>query len=442
MPILAAALDFSKLEARNIRAHQLGTAPSSPVTGQFYYNTGDNTLYWWDGSQWVSARGGAAAIPPATAGALGTIQLAGDLAGTATSPQIAAGVITDAEVATANKDGANGTPSLRTLGSSAGQAMPGVTRLDQIAPPVAPVSLNAQQINNLGAPSVSTDAATKLYVDQVAQGLDAKASVRVVATTSLGAGGAPSGAQTIDGVAMVDGDRALLTGQSSGEYNGIWTVVTSGAWTRAQDSDNWFELVSAYTWVEEGTVNKDTGWTCTVDRVGTIGITPNTWVQFSGASQIIAGNGLTKTGNQLDVGVGGGLMVNADAVQVAANGISQSMMAANSVDLSTATVTGTLPVSKGGTGSTTGLAARIALGVAFAYTFQGPPSTGSTWDIDVAAFTSQSRSCIVQISDAATGVVEIPDVTLGTPNATSVRVTFGASVTLNTKRVTVLGVSV
>ena len=71
MPILGAALDFAKYEARNIRSHQLGTAPATPVTGQFYYNTGDNTLYWWDGSQWVSARGGAAAIPPATTGALG-----------------------------------------------------------------------------------------------------------------------------------------------------------------------------------------------------------------------------------------------------------------------------------------------------------------------------------------------------------------------------------
>src|SRR5262245_18223637 len=116
MPTLGNALDFAKYEGRNFRGHQLGAAPSSPVTGQVYYNTADNTLYWWDGSQWVSARGGAAATPPATTSSLGTIQLAGDLAGTATSPQIAAGVITDAEVAAANKDGVNTTPSMRTIG--------------------------------------------------------------------------------------------------------------------------------------------------------------------------------------------------------------------------------------------------------------------------------------------------------------------------------------
>src|SRR6478752_3915028 len=102
MPTLAAALDFAKYEGRNLRGHQLGAAPSSPVTGQLYYNTGDNTLYWWDGTAWVSARGGASATPPATTVALGTIMLAGDLTGTASSPQIAAGAVTDAEVAAAN----------------------------------------------------------------------------------------------------------------------------------------------------------------------------------------------------------------------------------------------------------------------------------------------------------------------------------------------------
>ena len=125
MPTLGAALDFAKLEGRNFRAHQLNTPPSTPVLGQVYYDTNTNTLFWWDGSTWVSARGGVSSTPPATTVALGTIQLAGDLAGTATSPQIAAGVIVDADVATANKDGTAVTPSLRTLGTGAAQAAAG-----------------------------------------------------------------------------------------------------------------------------------------------------------------------------------------------------------------------------------------------------------------------------------------------------------------------------
>src|SRR3954463_15250384 len=119
MPTLAAPLEFAKYEARNLRAHQLGAAPGSPATGQLYYNTADNTLYWWDGSAWNSARQAGAA--DATTTTKGVVQLAGDLTGTAASPQIAAGAVTDAEVAAANKDGGAAVPSLRTLGTGAAQ---------------------------------------------------------------------------------------------------------------------------------------------------------------------------------------------------------------------------------------------------------------------------------------------------------------------------------
>ena len=100
MPTLGAPLDLAKYEARNFRAHVLGAAPSAPVTGQLYYNSGDNTLYFYDGTQWVTTRG--VTPPDASTTVKGVVQLAGDLTGTATNPQIAAGVITDADVNPAN----------------------------------------------------------------------------------------------------------------------------------------------------------------------------------------------------------------------------------------------------------------------------------------------------------------------------------------------------
>src|SRR5215831_5960336 len=113
MPTLGNALDFAKYEGRNFRAHQLGSAPSSPVTGQMYYDTGGNMLYWYNGSAWVSASGGTP--PDATTSTKGVVQLAGDLTGTAAAPavatgaitsaKIADGTITDTDVAAANKDG-------------------------------------------------------------------------------------------------------------------------------------------------------------------------------------------------------------------------------------------------------------------------------------------------------------------------------------------------
>jgi hypothetical protein len=114
MPTLAAALDFAKYEGKQFRAHQLGALPGSPVTGQLAYLTSDNTLYWWDGTIWQSAKGGS---PGGAAG--------GDLAGTYPNPTVALLAITDAKVAAANKDGLAAVPSLRTLGTGAQQAASG-----------------------------------------------------------------------------------------------------------------------------------------------------------------------------------------------------------------------------------------------------------------------------------------------------------------------------
>lgn len=301
MPILGAALDFAKLEGRNFRAHQLGSAPASPVTGQLYYDTGSNTLFWYNGTSWVSAAGGAAT--DATTGSKGIVQLAGDLAGTAASPQIAAGVIVDADVnasaAIAESklnlatDAAVGTGSRRTLGLGAQQAMPGNERLDQITAPTASVSLNSQKIVSLLDPSAAQDAATKNYVDNLVAGLDAKGSCHAATTANITtlAGGAPS---TLDGVTLAANDRVLVKDQTTANQNGIYTVTTlgtgsNGTWTRATDMDAWTEVPSAYTWVEQGTVNADTGWVCTADAGGTLGTTSITWTKFSAAPQASLG---------------------------------------------------------------------------------------------------------------------------------------------------------
>jgi hypothetical protein len=169
-------------------------------------------------------------------------------------------------------------------------------------------------------PANPTDAATKGYVDSSAQGLDTKASVKAATTANI----TLSGTQTVDGVALVATDRCLVKDQSTAANNGIY-VVAAGAWTRATDTDIWNELVSAYTFVEEGTVNADTGWICTVNQGGTLGTTAVTWTQFSGAGQVTAGAGLTKTGNTLDViGTTNRITVAADSIDIAASYVGQT----------------------------------------------------------------------------------------------------------------------
>lgn len=144
-------------------------------------------------------------------------------------------------------------------------------------------------------PTTSLQLATKQYVDNVAQGLSTKAPVACATTANI----TLSGEQTIDGV-TTSSSRVLVKNQSTSSQNGIY-VSAAGAWTRSTDADTWTELVSAYTWVQQGTINGDTGWVCTVDPGGTIGVTAVTWVQFAGAGSYTAGTGLTLTGTQFSL---------------------------------------------------------------------------------------------------------------------------------------------
>jgi hypothetical protein len=176
---------------------------------------------------------------------------------------------------------------------------------------------------------------TKAYVDLIVQGLEPKQSVRAASTANIAT---LSGAITIDGVALVAGDRVLVKDQTTASQNGIY-VVAAGAWTRAVDADVWGGLVSAYVFVESGTTNADMGYLSTVDPGGALGTTAVTFVQFTGAGQILAGAGLTKSGNTLDVGAGSGIAVAADTVGLTGQALALHNLAANGLVARTAAAT-------------------------------------------------------------------------------------------------------
>lgn len=262
------------------------------------------------------------------------------------------------------------------------------------------VDVASKRITNVAEPTQATDAATKNYVDAVKTGLNVKDAVRVATTANLtvtynngtsgvGATLTNAGTQaalTIDSVVLVVGDRVLVKDQTTALQNGIYTVTNVGSastnWvlTRATDFDqspNGEIAGGDFTFVQEGTVGADNGYVVTTNGDITVGTTSIDWVQFSGAGSVIAGDGLTKSGNTLDVvGTANRITVTADAVDIASTYVGQSTITTlGTIGTGTWNAT-TIAANKGGTGVANAASSTITLGGALS--FSGAYTTGFT----------------------------------------------------------------
>ncbi|WP_095138382.1 phage tail protein [Pseudomonas sp. Irchel s3a10] len=115
--------------------------------------------------------------------------------------------------------------------------------------------------------------------------LDGKQSVRVAASTNI----VLNGAQQIDGVAVIAGDRVLLTNQTLAKDNGPW-IVANCDWVRATDANTSAKVTPGLTvMVEEGTANGDSLWHLTTNAPITLGTTALTFKMLAGRTGIAAG---------------------------------------------------------------------------------------------------------------------------------------------------------
>ena len=308
---------------------------------------------------------------------------------------------------------------------------------------------------SVATPSADGHAATKGYVDSARSGLDVKQSVRVATTAAINLSSDLEAGDVVDGVTLVAGDRVLVKNQGTASENGIYVAVASsaGAASRATDADSNTEVTAGmFTFVEEGTVNADSGFVLTTDGPITLGSTSLVFVQFSGAGQITAGDGLTKSGNTINaVGTASRISVSQDAIDIDANYAGQNTITTLGT-ITTGVWNGTdVAVADGGTGASDATTARTNLGIK---TTGGAVTTSAATLARVAAQGNTAHSSgtsttavvhnfnttdvIVQVYEVATGETVVGDV--NRTNADTVTVVLLGSHSANAFRIVVTAV--
>ena len=364
----------SVLNESEILYGTLALRPSAGVAGRLYYATDNSLMYLDDSTQWLQVSAFGSVTAQTTYGASsgsgsstsyaradhthGTPSLTNT---TPTALAIGGAGAVGTGTAPARDDHAHAMPAFgnvtaeTTFGTaSANGTATSVSRSDHthgtpthdnsahstinlsaLAVPLADISLNSYKITNLATPTASTDAATKGYVDGVAEGLHIHASVVAATTANLnanydngtsGVGATLTNAGTqaalvIDGVTLSVSDRVLVKNQSTASQNGIYTVTTVGTistnWvlTRATDFDTSAEIQGGdFVFVTGGTTWDNTGWVQTTTSV-TVGTTAITWQQFSGAGTYTASNGVQLVGSDFS-----GVVVSSGGLTVGASG--------------------------------------------------------------------------------------------------------------------------
>jgi len=168
---------------------------------------------------------------------------------------------------------------------------------------------------------IATTAFVKAAVDANAAGLAWKQPVRLASGANIASLTSITASDfdgTGQGITLATNDRVLLKDQSTGSQNGLYEYDGADL-IRTSDMDGGSEAEGAAVFVQEGD-EADNGFTQTADSV-TIGSDAMTWVQFNGAANIIAGDGLDKSGNTLsvDLKASGGLKIDTTELAVEPN---------------------------------------------------------------------------------------------------------------------------
>ena len=146
------------------------------------------------------------------------------------------------------------------------------------------VSISGGSVTGLGDPSVSSEAATKNYVDQAVAGLRTRIIAEAATTANIDLTADLQNGDTLDGVTLVTGDRVLVKDQTDATANGLYIVVASGTASRDPQFDTIAELSGQMIVVNQGTANDNKIFLCTTDSNATIGVSNITYTVITPAN--------------------------------------------------------------------------------------------------------------------------------------------------------------
>lgn len=241
-------------------------------------------------------------------------------------------------------------------------------------------SVGAKPFSGIAGSTVQTILENlKIYTDSVKQALDIKDHVRVATNTEVNID-IDRCPLTVDGVALQVGNRILVkngafstvagetSASASAKRNGIYEVKglsdTDCSLARTTDADTNTKVKSGmFVFVTEGTNNSDSGWVLSTDVAIDLETTNLAFVRFSGAGQILAGAGLTKNGNTIDItGTSGRIVVNPDSIDIASNYGGQTSIHTVGTIVEGTWTGNPIAITNGGTGATTASEARTNIG--------------------------------------------------------------------------------
>jgi hypothetical protein len=431
-------INLNQNQLINATFEKLATNPADGnFEGRMYFNTATDTIFVYTGSAWKSiphtiVSGGGAGIAEAltVSESNGTITLTLNVADTDS-----AGLLPASFWQMLNDATSDATASKLVKRDGNGNA-------------------------KVATPTDAAHIATKGYVDAARQGLDVKQSVRAATTASVNLATDLEAGDLLDGVTLAAGNRVLVKDQGGPGVahvdNGIYVVQASGAPVRASDSNGTADTgelsPGTFTFVEEGTVNSDKGFVISTNGTITVGSTAIAWTQFSGAGSFVAGDGLSQSGNTINVNVvANRTEITGDAVDIASTYVGQSSITTLGT-ITTGVWNGTdVAVADGGTGASDATTARTNLGIK---TTAGAATTTTATLARIAAQGSAAHTAgtstttvthnfnttdvIVQVYEVATGETVIGDVTR--PNADSVQVVLLGNHAANAFRIVVTAV--